>query len=479
MFTHWKYRIFFIIFFFTVSSRAEIYYLDLETALNMAGKANPDMVVSVMDFESADMIYHSVRAELYPSLRMEMVAPDYSESLTQQYLYNPSTQTYGWRWMPTGDYRYQGTLFLEQKLPTGGDINIMSMLYKRDYYIGSSSDSLDSEYSNVMQLSVQQPLLQANAVSMSQKRSRLSFETARLNRDIRKRDLEYVVASAYYTLVRAERKLHLEQEDYQRWENSVKTAEAKFNAGLIPEVEALKLKVVLARREGSLAASMGAYQDSAEDLKIALGLQVDDSIAVSDNVRKVDFEPGDRDRAMENLQEMRKASINLEQSKLDYRETKSQYGLNAYLQAYYQFDSKEADLALLTDNYEQDRGLSFTLNVPILDWKASGRKVEAAAVYVKKSQYNLEQTKKNYISLLNQAERNLANAESRCTSSALAEELAKRSYDITLARFETGAVTSTELIDAQVALNEARHESLDALIDYNLAAVKYKTLFFP
>jgi outer membrane protein TolC len=61
----------------------------------------------------------------------------------------------------------------------------------------------------------------------------------------------------------------------------------------------------------------------------------------------------------------------------------------------------------------------------------------------------------------------------------LAEQLASKSYDMTLTRFGSGSVTAEILIDAQISLNQARHELLDSTIDYNIKAVKYKTMYFP
>lgn len=458
---------------------AGVYHLDLKTALELAKKANPDVVRSGYDLRSAEASYKSARAELYPSLRADLLAPNYSESLSEQVIYDPATGLYGWKWMPTGDYRYQGTIYLEQKLPTGGDFSVSSMLYKRDHFIGSSADSLETEYSSIINMSVQQPLIQPNSHRLRQKRSLLNFRTAQLNSEIRRRDLDYIIAVAYYSLVRADKRLKLEDEDFRRWKKSVKTAEDKFQAGLIPEVEVLKLQVELARREGSLSAAYGAYLNTSEDLKLALGLDFGDSLAVIENIEKISIEQGNLDSAIGARQELKKSRIELDKAELNYKEVKAGYGVNAYLQAYYLFDAKDPDLENITDQYEQDRGLSLTLSIPLLDWNSARRQIESASLNLKRSKFDLEYQEKNITAELKQTARAVEAAESRLQSSRLAEQLAEKSYQITLSRFESGAVTSTDLIDAQVSLNQARHELLDSVIDYNLSAVKYKTLFFP
>jgi len=459
--------------------KAEIYRLDLPQAIELARSANPDIVRSTYNFNSAEAAYYAVKSELYPSLTLDLTAPNFSESLTQQYVYNPTTGTYGWKWMPTGDYRFQGALNLGQKLLTGGEIELSSILYKRDYYIGSSTDSLETEYSNVMQFSLTQPLLQPNSVMLDRKRSRLNYKNAQLNREIKRRDLDYIVSIAYYNLIQSERRLGLEQEDYQRWQKSVETANAKHSAGLIPEVEVLKLQVELARREGSIASSFNNYLDYADDLKIVLGLSLEDSIVTSEEIKKTQFVPGAVENAVINRQELLKSQNEITGSQLDLKQTKSNYGINAYLQAYYLLDAKQPDVDQLIDNYDKDRGVSLTITVPIIDWKYARRQIESAELDLHLAEYDYQILKQDFTVSLKQADRAVQAMESRYESSKLAEELALRSYQITLARFETGAVTSTELIDAQISLNQAKHELLDAVIAYNLAVIKYKTLYFP
>jgi len=457
----------------------EIYRLDLNAALELARQANPDIVRSTFNFNSAEAEYFAEKSQLYPSLKLDLTAPNFSESLNQQYVYNPVDSSYGWKWMPTGDYRFQGALALQQKLPTGGEIDISSMMYKRDYYIGSSSDSLETEYSNVMQFSLTQPLFQPNNIKLNRLRSRLNYKNAQLNREIKRRDLDYVISIAYYNLVQAERRLGLEQEDYARWQNSVETAKAKYNAGLIPEVEVLKLQVELALRQGSIAAALNSYLDSSDDLKIALGLSLTDSIVTSAEIEKTHFITGEIETARLYRQELLKGENDITSTRLTLQQTKSSFGFDAYLQAYYLFDAKQPDYNQLRENYERDRGLSLTITLPLVDWKYARRKIESAELDLRLAEYNLQQQKKDFAAELKQAERSVQAAQSRYESSNMAEELAVRSYQITLSRFETGAVSSTDLIDAQISLNQAKHELLDAVIAYNLAAVKYKTLFFP
>jgi outer membrane protein TolC len=58
-------------------------------------------------------------------------------------------------------------------------------------------------------------------------------------------------------------------------------------------------------------------------------------------------------------------------------------------------------------------------------------------------------------------------------------EVARKSYEISTARFEAGNITSFDLSQTQLRLTDAQTNSLNALIDYKLAIadLKRKTFF--
>jgi len=463
----------------TDSSDAETYKLNLESAREIALKNNPDLIRSMMDIRSAEAAFYESKAGLYPSLSLDLIAPGYNESRSEQYIYEPVSGNYTYQWINTGDYRYQGSLNLEQKLPTGGTFAVSNLLYKREYFFGSYQDSLTTEYSNALRFSIEQPILQPNQVRMDYRRSLLGLESARLQRQIQLRDFDYLFTSVYYSLVRSSRQLQLQQEDYQRWRSSVKTAEDKFKSGLIPEVEVLKLQVELARREGALAAVRDAYLQAELNFKIFIGIDLMDTLQISIEVEEIEVPEGLVENALNSRQELKKAEIDVKNAEINYKQVKADAGINASLYAYYDLDSKEPSIDDIVDNFEIDRGISLNISVPLFNWGKTRNSVEARKISLDKTKYNFKQLRKQFIAELSEVERSLTSARQRLESARLAEQLAQKSYEMTTSRFESGAVTATDLIDAQISLNQAGHELLDSTIDYNIAAIRYKIMFFP
>ncbi len=75
--------------------------------------------------------------------------------------------------------------------------------------------------------------------------------------------------------------------------------------------------------------------------------------------------------------------------------------------------------------------------------------------------------------------RNLESAQQRLVITRRSEELAEKSYRISLLKFESGDLSSQDLALEQNRLTQARTNSLNAIIDYKqaLADLRRKTLW--
>jgi outer membrane protein TolC len=117
--------------------------------------------------------------------------------------------------------------------------------------------------------------------------------------------------------------------------------------------------------------------------------------------------------------------------------------------------------------------------VPLWDWGRNGAEVQAAQASLESNHL----TKKNRVDLIKQEirdiVRNLQSAQQRLEITQRSEELAEKSYKISLLKFENGDLSSQDLALEQNRLTQARTNSLNAIIDYKqaLADLRRKTLW--
>ena len=107
--------------------------------------------------------------------------------------------------------------------------------------------------------------------------------------------------------------------------------------------------------------------------------------------------------------------------------------------------------------------------MPLWDWGRNEAEVQAAEADLKNAEYKLDDTKEILKEEVRDAVRRLEESKSRIGITEKNIELAEKTYDISLERFQNGDITSRELALEQNSLTRARVEYLSALIDYKKA----------
>jgi outer membrane protein TolC len=126
-----------------------------------------------------------------------------------------------------------------------------------------------------------------------------------------------------------------------------------------------------------------------------------------------------------------------------------------------------------------NRGVTFTLSIPVWDWGVNKAEVSSAQVNVRRNELLLDEQKKEIITSITDAVRQVRTAESRLEVLKKSQEVAQRTYEISLERFDTGVITSQLLALDNKSLSDAKLAYLGAFISYQMAIadLKRKTLW--
>ena len=120
------------------------------------------------------------------------------------------------------------------------------------------------------------------------------------------------------------------------------------------------------------------------------------------------------------------------------------------------------------DNQNWGVGVSVSMNV--FDSGVTAAKVNASEASLYKAEETYRQTKdsvqldvrNNYLSL--------REAEKRIATSKVAVDSAEEDYRISQLRYQAGVGTNIDVMDAQVALTQAKNNYVQALYDYNTSS---------
>ncbi len=126
-----------------------------------------------------------------------------------------------------------------------------------------------------------------------------------------------------------------------------------------------------------------------------------------------------------------------------------------------------------------NKGVVFTLSVPIWDSGVNGAEVASARAALERSEIDIDQQRRLVILQVNAALTALSESRARLDALARSVEVATRSLDISLQRFDNGDITSQDLALDRSRLTQASLAYLDAFIQYQLAGadLRRQTLY--
>jgi len=123
--------------------------------------------------------------------------------------------------------------------------------------------------------------------------------------------------------------------------------------------------------------------------------------------------------------------------------------------------------------------VAFTLSVPIWDSGVNGAEVAGARAALERTELDRDEQQRRVVLEVNAALTALRESRGRLEVLGRSVELAGRSLEISVQRFDNGDITSQELALDRDRLTQARMAYLDAFIEYQLAGadLKRQTLY--
>jgi outer membrane protein len=464
------------LFFLLINSSFAQKILTLEESLSIALEYSFGIKSANYSLMSSKKNLEAIQRGLMTSVDLEFDLPRYSRSLSSQF--NPQTGTE--QFFDFGFTTFESRLFFTQPIVlTNSTFSLVGSLWRRDQFT-AQSDPVDF-YSN-LSFRLRQPLFTFNNQRANLVRAEINLEKSQRNFTRAEHDIIYDVTAFFYRLFQAKKNVEITREKVNQTETSYNTAMNKYKAGLLAEVEVLQLELDLAASRNDLLNAERNFNEARDDFKILIGLDLSDDIDVVAELEYIPLEIDARgavEFAITNRPELLNAEADIQLRDLTVDEVDSRGNISALVTANFGINKVDNQFRSIFRDFAEDRSVVFTLRVPVLDWGRNSREVEAAVadlnltklVYTNQKQL----IEKEIISVVNKLE----SAKARVEVLSKSVELAQKSYNISLSRFEAGTITSFDLSQMQLRLTDARTNSLNALIDYKLALADLtrKTLF--
>ena len=289
-------------------------------------------------------------------------------------------------------------------------------------------------------------------------------------------DMRSTVTNGYFDMLQADNMQKLGRESVERLADHLKNVEAQYEVGVVAKVDVLRSQVELANAKQSLIKAENAYQIAEANLNKIVGLPMDTTLKL-DNI--LIYTPYDNDLpycldyASLHRPELEQAKQNVEAAKGALRVAISGHMPQVAASASQNWNNGNGKNWPGDDNGNWYVGVSVNMN--IFDSGVTTSKIHGAEADLAKAHETYRDTvdavnldvRSNYL--------NLREAEKRIDTTKLAVSQAEEDYRIAQLRYMNGVGTNTDVLDAQVALTDAKTNYLQALYDYNTCKTDLET----
>jgi len=347
---------------------------------------------------------------------------------------------------------------------------------------GSRAIEVSQDNSSMVSLSLSQTIFKLSAFA--------GIKAASLVRKIsdesfRQTNAEVVtsIRRAYYDALIASEKQKLVEQSISRWELSRKDTNALFKQGVAADIDTLKAWLSVENLKPDLIRARNVVSVATTRLKTVMGIDQDIEIALSgslvfhetDSPRDIAAAYGE---ALQKRPDVRSLSyqVEAENEKVTAARSEGMPTLSAFgsLDAQTQFSDK---VPLDETRWPVSSSIGLQLSVPIFSGFGTSAKIEQAKISRIQTRTKFDDLKFQVRAEVEVRLTNLVEARRRIDIQFETISVAERSYRITRLRLREGIGSRLELADAELQLNTAKINYLQAVYDYLIASAELeKTL---
>ena len=433
--------------------------LSLASAIQIAQQQSYDAMVSRLSFMSQYWSYRSFQAELLPAVNLSGNLLQFDRSMVEARNYDDGRIAY----VENNSMSNSLALSVDQNIVAlGGKLSVQSYLYRLDQF------SYDSKIYNSqpIRLRYTQPLWAYNSLKWQKKTEPLRYENAKR---AYLESMEEVAVQAVYLFFN----VLSAQSTYQQSVSTLKDrqylfeiAKKRLELGTITKSELLQLELSLLNAQVDVNNNELTLKNQKfrlfsylrvfnyEDMELMPPYSIPDVVV---NVNEV------LSKAMDNSTHMLQQQISRLESEKLLAQAKANKGIQVQLNSELGFNRTANHFREAYRDLKDNEIVGLTVSLPIFDWGVSKGRVKMAQADLEVTKTQLEQAHETYVQDLQTSVLQFNMQSGQCKNAMRAQDIADERYDITKRRFETGAVTVTDLNTAQQESENARAQYIRQL----------------
>lgn len=389
-----------------------------------------------------------------------------------------------------------GSATVGQNLPWGGDVRIIAERRRVDndtwYFERQPDDRTDSErHTATMRVEYAQPLLRGAGWLVGTadlKRARLGEMNEAIAFELRRRDVALNIIQRYYDVLRGQLDIEVSRAALREVDSFLKETRVRYELGLTPESEISRAEIRFLQEKQRFVQRQQRFEASIDDLLTEMGLPLRVNVVLDSaedqliDLRLAGIPPLDEAiaEALGTRMELMQQAISVELARLNLDLATNNLLPDLNLEGSWS-GIEENDERLRWQDLEARRelegGVSFALPLPNIG--AHERRFRAR-LSLENALTRQEEERRNVISQVREAYRNLSASETSTRILARTVEQSRRSLTLENARYEAGLNTSTDVRSAQDDLFQAQADYNQALLQMQIDIARlYRALGRP
>ncbi|MGC8773693.1 MAG: TolC family protein [Chlorobaculum sp.] len=343
--------------------------------------------------------------------------------------------------------------------------------------LGTQAIAISSDNSSIASLNLNQNIFKLSAFA--------GIKAAGLVRQIsdqsfRQTNSEVVtsIRRAYYDVLIATEKRKLVEQSIARWEEARKDTNALFRQGVAADIDTLKAWLSVENLRPDLIRAQNTEAITATNLKRVMGIDQETPLTLTSSLTFHEIAVPESvaaayNEALDKRPDVRSLSLQAEAENAKVMAARSEGlpVLSAFgqLEAQTQFND---DMPLDSTRWSVSSMAGLQLSVPIFSGFATSARIQQAKITRLQTRTRYEDLKSQVRADVEVRLSNVVEARKRIDVQSKTIAVAERSYRITMLRLREGIGSRLELTDAELQLDTAKTNYLQAVYDYLVASAE-------
>jgi len=284
-----------------------------------------------------------------------------------------------------------------------------------------------------------------------------------------KQQLKLDTTTAYFTILQTKNLVEVNQQSVSNLQEHLNSVQAKYDVGVVAKSDVLRAEVELANAQQNLIKAQNNYDLAVAGLLNTMTIDPGTELALTDTLsyNKYDKTLDDSLQAAQTRPDVAQAEENVKISETAIKMAKSGKLPSVSLSA-----SNGWNGSVLPGSGDDDWSVGLSASWSIFDAGSTSAKVKQADASLDKAKEQLVQVKNSAALEVRQNYLSMQEAEKRIDTNKVAVGKAEEDLVIAREKYNAGVGTNLDVIDAQLALTQAKTNEIQALFDYNVNVAK-------